>query len=452
MTSLLRKCFKRKLKQKANERVYDKSEYDESYASTKKVLGWVGIRMTHNISEATTKWWDMFYWFELANLFLAGPSEIASMGLTAYEAQTFRDSIKLFRMMPCFGCVVLSIFKSINMVLHRPVFENLANELRDMWPEGEVTEEEHQIIKGALKQLNFIVKGYYWCNNALLISFLSPPYFITIARYCGYDSPMSLHFLYWLPFDPYQPIYYEITLVVQTWHALMVIWCIMAWDMLFCLFLCHITTQFDLLARRVRRLFYVATDHQLVTSYPMAAVSEEMLRTEGERVRSVGDNYWEARHQKQIMEIVLRHHALIRLTGDVEKMFSLALLINFMNSSIIICFCGFCCVLIEKWNEVAYKSFLVTALTQTWLLCWYGQKLIDSSKRLADALYDCGWYNGSKRAKSAILIMLHRAQKGIYVTTHGFSIISLASYSTIIKTAWSYFTLLLNFFKDKAAE
>ncbi|CAH0696723.1 unnamed protein product [Spodoptera exigua] len=347
--------------------------------------------------------WDMFYWFEMMNLFLVGPSELVSMLTTAYEAQTFRDSIKVFRTMPCFGCVVLSMFKSIKMVVHRPVYENLANELRDMWPEGEVSEEEHHIISAALKQLNFIVKGYYWCNNALLISFLSPPYFITLARYFGYDSPMGLHFLYWLPFDPYQPVYYEITLVLQTWHALVVIWFNVAWDMLFCLFLCHITTQFDLLARRVRRLFYVQVDNQLISSYPMASVSREFIRSEGERVNSYSNQYWEARYQKEITEIVLRHHSLIsmfysrflptysaississwlhRLTGDVENMFSLALLINFMNSSIIICFCGFCCVLIEKWNEVAYKSFLVTALSQTWLLCWYGQKLIDSATR-----------------------------------------------------------------------
>nr|WCF43315.1 odorant receptor OR35 [Spodoptera frugiperda] len=451
MTSLYRRYFfKKKSKQRSNERIYDKSDYDTSYAPTKKVLGWVAIRMTHNISEKTTMLWDMFYWFEMANLFLVGPSELVSMLTTAYEAKTFRDSIKVFRTMPCFGCVVLSMFKSIKMVVHRPVYENLANELREMWPEGEVSEEEHHIISSALKQLNFIVKGYYWCNNALLISFLSPPYFITIARYFGYDSPMGLHFLYWLPFDPYQPVYYEITLVLQTWHALVVIWFNVAWDMLFCLFLCHITTQFDLLARRVRRLFYVQVDKQLVSSYPMASVSKEFLETEGDRVNSYGAQYWEARYQKEITEIVLRHHSLIRLTNDVENMFSLALLINFMNSSIIICFCGFCCVLIEKWNEVAYKSFLVTALSQTWLLCWYGQKLIDSSQRLSDALYGCGWYNSSKRARSAVLIMLHRAQKGIYVTTHGFSVISLASYSTIIKTAWSYFTLLLNFFKEKS--
>ncbi|XP_026730844.1 odorant receptor 4-like [Trichoplusia ni] len=447
MTSLFKKyCFGRK---KQNERVYGVEDYDESYVSTKKVLNWVFIRMTHNISEKTTKFWDMVYWFEMANLMCAAPSELVSMMTTAYEAQTFRDSIKVFRMMPCFGCVVLAMVKSVKMVLHRPVFENLVTELRGMWPKGEVTEEEHLIISRALKQLNFIVKGYYWCNNALLISFLCPPYFVTLARYLGHDGPMGLHFLYWLPYDPYRPGYYEFTLVLQTWHALVVIWCNVAWDILFCTFLCHITTQFDLLARRVSRLFHVTVDHQLVTSYPLAAISADLVRCEGEGIGSYSHQHWDLRHKKELTDIVLRHHALIRLASDVEKMFSLALLINFMNSSIIICFCGFCCVLIEKWNEIAYKSFLVTALSQTWLLCWYGQKLIDTSRNLAQALYNCGWYNGSKRVKSAILIMLHRSQKEIHVTTYGFSAISLASYSTIIKTAWSYFTLLLNFFKDK---
>ena len=47
------------------------------------------------------------------------------------------------------------------MVIHRPVYENMANELRAMWPEGEVSDEEHEIIKGALKQLNLIVKGLF---------------------------------------------------------------------------------------------------------------------------------------------------------------------------------------------------------------------------------------------------------------------------------------------------
>lgn len=55
MTSILRKYgFKRKSKQRFNEKVYTKKDYDESYAPTKKVLGWVAIRMTHSISENAT--------------------------------------------------------------------------------------------------------------------------------------------------------------------------------------------------------------------------------------------------------------------------------------------------------------------------------------------------------------------------------------------------------------
>nr|AXY83385.1 putative odorant receptor 7 [Conopomorpha sinensis] len=66
---------------------------------------------------------------------------------------------------------------------------------------------------------------------------------------------------------------------------------------------------------------------------------------------------------------------------------------------------------------------------------------------IADSLYRSGWYQASRRLKSALLIMLHRAQKEVHVTTYGFSIVSLQSYTTIIKTSWSYFTLLLNVYK-----
>ncbi|XP_075983347.1 odorant receptor 4-like [Anticarsia gemmatalis] len=447
MTSFLKKrFFNQKSNSRMHEKVYSKEDYEDTFVISKRILSLVGLRMSHNISEARTKYWSMFYWFEIMNVMIGGPSELVCMIMTAVNAKTFRDAIELFRMMPCFGCSVLSLFKSMKIKCNRGVFENLYNELRDMWPQGEISDDEHRIMSAALKEFNFIVKGYYWCNNVLLVTFLSPPYFIYLYRYLGFDASFYLPFEFWLPFDPLQPYIYEFILVLQTWDATVVIHFNIAWDILFCTYLAHITVQIDLLARRVRRLIYVPVDHQLIDSYPLAATSREFDQNEKEVLNSYNDRDWELRHQRELIDIVKRHHALIRLAGDVESMFSFALLINFMNSSIIICFCGFCCVLIEKWNEVAYKFFLMTALSQTWLLCWYGQKLLDSSNNFAEALYQSGWYNGSKRIKSAVLIMLQRAQTSIHVTTYGFSTISLASYSTIIKTAWSYFTLLLNFY------
>ncbi|XP_028157083.1 odorant receptor 67c-like [Ostrinia furnacalis] len=264
----------------------------------------------------------------------------------------------------------------------------------------------------------------------------------------GQNVPLILPFFYWFPFDPFARIYYEVILAFQTWHGLITIWFMLCGDLLFCIFLSHITTQFDLLSVRIKKLIYVPVDGQLVKEYPLAEYTEEHLLTNKAAIDMYNDADWERTHRKLLANIIRRHHALIRLAGDVENLFSFALLVNFFNSSIIICFCGFCCVIVEKWNEMVYKSFLTTALSQTWLLCWYGQRLLESSEGVSDALYNSGWYKATKKIKSSILIMIHRSQKEVHVTTYGFSVISLASYTTIIKTAWSYFTLLLNIYKQ----
>jgi hypothetical protein len=40
-------------------------------------------------------------------------------------------------------------------------------------------------------------------------------------------------------------------------------------DLLFCIFVSHITTQFDLLSVRIRKLIYVPIDQQLIRGYPL---------------------------------------------------------------------------------------------------------------------------------------------------------------------------------------
>ncbi|XP_063834554.1 odorant receptor 85b-like [Ostrinia nubilalis] len=411
------------------------------------ILKLVGLRVTRKDSKLVKFCWDLFYWFEFANLFVVTWLELINMAETA-RGGSFQDAVEIFRMMPCVGYLLLAMAKSYKIVYYRPIYENLVSELRGMWPRGRVTKEEDAIISTALRQLNYVVQGYYWCNNALLVIFLSPPFVEILKRAMGQNVPLILPFFYWFPFDPFARIYYEVILAFQTWHGLITIWFMLCGDLLFCIFLSHITTQFDLLSVRIKRLIYVPVDGQLVKEYPLAEYTEEHLLTNKAAIDMYNEADWDRTHRKLLANIIRRHHALIRLAGDVENLFSFALLVNFFNSSIIICFCGFCCVIVEKWNEMVYKSFLTTALSQTWLLCWYGQRLLESSEGVSDALYNSGWYKATKKIKSSILIMIHRSQKEVHVTTYGFSVISLASYTTIIKTAWSYFTLLLNIYKQ----
>nr|WCC57454.1 odorant receptor 58.1 [Papilio glaucus] len=418
---------------------FDKSEYDASYNLAKTMFRLVGLRLTSNDPPLARFLWNAFYLFEAMNVVLAMFLELIKMKQTAQDG----SFIELFTMMPCVGYLLLCAVKSSKVLYYRPVYENLIAELGDMWPQDEVTREEYDLVHLALVRLRRNIKGYYFCTLALFILLSAPPFTGIIKRAMGHEVPLTLGFSYWFPFDPFQRGRFEVIAVIQTWHCFLALGFMLPTDALLWVFLSHITTQLDLLAIRLKKMFYVPLDQQLIEEYPLAQYS---LECHG-NLETKNNNESDKVYQHKLVDIIFKHRALIRMSGVVENQFTFSLLINFINSSIIICFCGFCCMFVEKWNEITYKCFLTTATLQIWLVCWYGQKLLDSSQGIADAVYFSGWYNVPQRIKSFLIIIFYRAQKEVYVTTYGFSIISIASYSTILKTSWSYLMLLVNVFK-----
>ncbi|XP_045455284.1 odorant receptor 85b-like [Melitaea cinxia] len=417
-------------------------DYDETFNLAKKIMKIVGLRMTLNDTKFARMGWNLLFWFNFMNVVVSVILESTNMFLMA-SVGTFLD---LFTMMPCVGYLIVVLSKAYRIKCYRSVFENLVYEPRDMWPKGNITEEEHKIITDALGRLRLVMKVYVFCNALLANIFSVPPLISWIESRTDHEKQPILPFFYWLPFDPFVGYRYEIMFVIQTFHCFLAAGFMLSGDLLFVVFLSHITTHFSLLAIRIKKLLFVPTDDQLIKSYPLAIYSK-LLAKNNDNENSHDLKEKEQMLNEEFISIIHQHRALIRLSGDVENMYTFSLLVNFLNSSIIICFCLFCCAFIEKWSEVTYKLFFVTAIMQTWMLCWYGQQLLDTSTGVAEALYNCGWYLASKKLKKSILIMIHRSQKRVYITTYGFSIISLESYSTILKTSWSYFTLLINMYK-----
>ncbi|XP_028175685.1 uncharacterized protein LOC114363945 [Ostrinia furnacalis] len=122
------------------------------------ILKLVGLRVTRKDSKLVKFCWDLFYWFEFANLFVVTWLELINMAETA-RGGSFQDAVEIFRMMPCVGYLLLAMAKSYKIVYYRPIYENLVSELRGMWPRGRVTKEEDAIISTALRQLNYVVQG-----------------------------------------------------------------------------------------------------------------------------------------------------------------------------------------------------------------------------------------------------------------------------------------------------
>ncbi|XP_045452213.1 uncharacterized protein LOC123661270 [Melitaea cinxia] len=64
------------------------------------------------------------------------------------------------------------------------------------------------------------------------------------------------------------------------------------------------------------------------------------------------------------------------------------------------------------------------------------------------AAYQCAWYQKGKKFRKCIAIIIARSQKECYLSALGFSYLTLAMFSKIITTAWSYVSLLNRMYED----
>ncbi|XP_037300643.1 odorant receptor 4 [Manduca sexta] len=145
---------------------------------------------------------------------------------------------------------------------------------------------------------------------------------------------------------------------------------------------------------------------------------------------------------QDIAAVVQIHQRLIKYINHLEDAFSVVNLINVLLSSVNICCVVFTIVFLEPWIEMSNKFFLGAALTQMGIVCWYADDIYRASVGVSDAVYESGWYNSDARSRRLLLVVLQRSQKPLYFTALKFRSITMSTYSSILTTAYSYFTLL----------
>ncbi|VEN49639.1 unnamed protein product [Callosobruchus maculatus] len=71
-----------------------------------------------------------------------------------------------------------------------------------------------------------------------------------------------------------------------------------------------------------------------------------------------------------------------------------------------------------------------------------GQTLLNKSASLADKLYDIPWYLGATKEQKCVMFMITRAQVPMKLSATPFGNYDCGFFLKIIKTAYSYLTLL----------
>jgi hypothetical protein len=138
--------------------------------------------------------------------------------------------------------------------------------------------------------------------------------------------------------------------------------------------------------------------------------------------------------KQKIIRLIAQHNELISVAEKLERIVSLSSFVGFVGSMMLICFGGFQFIYFRgDFSQMLYNgAFLSTALLQNLLMCYFGQKLVDSSSSVADCVYEMEWYSiDDLRVRKMVQLVIMRAQKANKLTALNFVPVSLGTFLTV---------------------
>uniref|UniRef100_A0A6P4FN21 Odorant receptor n=1 Tax=Drosophila rhopaloa TaxID=1041015 RepID=A0A6P4FN21_DRORH len=140
---------------------------------------------------------------------------------------------------------------------------------------------------------------------------------------------------------------------------------------------------------------------------------------------------------------VAYHQRLLHLCHQINEIFGVSLLCNFVSSSFIICFVGFQMTIGGKIDSlVMLVLFLFCAMVQVFMIAAYAQRLIDASEHIGEAVYNHDWFHADLRYRKMLVLIVKRAQQPSRLKATIFLSVSLVTVSDLLQLSYKFFALL----------
>ncbi|CAG9801231.1 unnamed protein product [Chironomus riparius] len=123
-----------------------------------------------------------------------------------------------------------------------------------------------------------------------------------------------------------------------------------------------------------------------------------------------------------IRQLNEEHIMLLDITSKMNKIFSLSFFFSLIMSSVSMCFLAFEASISDRIDHVFfYSNFIALTLFTMFLQCYYGQKVMDTSSKIAYGVIECGWEGMTdNKMKKDLLFIMMRAQKKTKLTVLSF--------------------------------
>ncbi|XP_026670829.1 odorant receptor 4-like [Ceratina calcarata] len=145
--------------------------------------------------------------------------------------------------------------------------------------------------------------------------------------------------------------------------------------------------------------------------------------------------------------IIVKHERVIVLSENIETLFTMVALAQFLYNTIVMCFIGFVLVTALDTGQFFTAlsrtfSFYLSVNFEALILCYTGEYLTTKGEYVGLAAYNSNWYDLSVQETRALLLIILRSQKSLTLTIGKFTNLSLVTFANMMKASASYVSVL----------
>ncbi|XP_053976582.1 odorant receptor 13a-like [Hylaeus volcanicus] len=322
----------------------------------------------------------------------------------------------------------MSVFKLLCLLTQRKDFHRLIRYMRREFLNGEYDPHERSILAACKGTSTFYICTFSSLSNSTLMSYVISPIIVNIGRNeSDRIHPFNVRLDLPLAMTPY----FEIIFILQAFALYQTGICYFTFDNTLCMFNLHAAGQFRILQYRLETM-------------RGAKITEERTGDLNACPSRHVDIYYEA-----FKTHVRQHQELIAFCNRLENVFSFYSLGQVLLFSLLICLDGYMILVAEVpvSRRFIFVFHLIACIAQLFMFTYSCDRLIQDSTSVARAMYAAPWTDlpmnkdGSRLRKEMVLVMI-RSRQPSCLTGYGFFAISLETYTRVLSTAFSYFTLL----------
>lgn len=298
----------------------------------------------------------------------------------------------------------LAIFKSITFLMNRKEMNRIKTILKLHFPETQAQQMKYKMEKH-LKSFKLFQGLYILTFFGFFVSFSVKP-IIEMIQNGGKKFLADV----WLPFDGFKPFIFESVFAVLVF-----------------VFISSVSIS---ILSNVMLITMILLTTRLLDNLKMDFIDS-------------GD-FPEKERKAEVERLIETHTTLMTVVEDIKNMYASVFLFNFAQTSILICVIGFQISTANDSAGIFMASFnCVAVLVKIFFICLCGQRVIDSSLGIADAIYEIKWYEEKDfKLRKDLNFVMFRAQNFSKLTAANFAVISLKYFAFILSSSFAYFVLL----------